>query len=591
MIHRSYEYLSSTLELPQLPNPFSLLSQVSHSNITYAAGCSDLLSMTRLKEEHYLNLFWQSYHVLLPILHSETFVQYYNSLWALDDSARENSALVDIVLALCTEYSNHFTASGRSGPQPGAPPKVGRFLFSRARQLMSIETESLNLHSIQYHLLSAVYLANNSLLNAAHNCIAQAHRTALALGLHTEPPPTISKLEKTLRQNIWWTINAMDVRISLDLGQPFVVHQSVSTCLSLLAIEDAAVSIPADNQLTTFKEVSSSTYFHYYLDLTMAARKTHEVFVAHCAAALEANNTSDFYASAAVIKDCANFLLECIKPVHDWVKQVPDPLKTPRRGAGQPFSTSRSALDFEDSVPTWLQRQRVMLELSYHDFLMIFHRTFIRFPSRFVGRIPISSEHSVWSLNYAIIITQIISQVLTESDVLSFVHETTRILWDATATLLAFVMAHPFCPHSPSAHAALQNAVSAFDVLGTRSSDAADRAAETTRTVLVHIDSIVEGFRAGSSSAATNATPRSTDSRDAQRQKSSLVSFPANHDERCASSMISETMSTMDMESLDMFFGLDDVLRNQLLDSSSMSIPPLVDQNHTYDVQLLANLE
>ena len=52
----------------------------------------------------------------------------------------------------------------------------------------------------------------------------------------------------------------------------------------------------------------------------------------------------------------------------------------------------RHMANCQDAVPTWLQRQRVMLELSYHDFLMIFHRTFIRFPSRFVGRIPISSE-------------------------------------------------------------------------------------------------------------------------------------------------------------------------------------------------------
>lgn len=587
-IYRTYKYLSTALGQPELLNPFSSVSTLLPSDIVNEAGCTDLLSMTRLKEEHYLNLFWQSYHVLLPILHFETFVQYYNSLWALDDSVRDNSALVDIVLALCTQYGNCFMASlATSGPYPRGSPSVGQCLFDHARQLMSTKTESLSLDTIQYHLLSAIYLANTSSQNAANDCITQAHRTALALGLHLEPPSTISEQEKTLRREIWGSISALDFRISIDLGQPFVIHQSDSTCLPPLTIEDSAATLPADNLSTTFEGVSLSTYFHNYLSLTMAARKAHEAFVTHCAVALEANNTSDFYASADVIKDCANFLLECIKPVHDWVKQVPNPLKTPRRGAGKPFSTSRSSLDFEESVPAWLQRQRVMLELSYHDFLMIFHRPFIRFPSSSVGRIPISSEHSVWSLNHAIIITQIISQILTESDVLSFIHETTRILWDATVTLLAFVTAHPFCPHSPSAHAALQKAVSAFDVLGTRSSDAANRATETTRTVLVYIESIAGGFRAGSSSAAFYASQRSADGSNAQRQTSlHFASGPANHDERLASDMLPDTTSMMDMEALDLFSGLDDNLGNQLLDPSYMSIQPLIDQAFDFDGRL-----
>jgi hypothetical protein len=66
-----------------------------------------------------------------------------------------------------------------------------------------------------------------------------------------------------------------------------------------------------------------------------------------------------------------------------------------------------------------------MLKLLYHTFLMLLYRPIIRFPTSTIGRILISSEYSVWSLNYAVITTNIIHQVLTESDVLGFVQEAT----------------------------------------------------------------------------------------------------------------------------------------------------------------------
>ncbi|KAG9664052.1 hypothetical protein KCU64_g930, partial [Aureobasidium melanogenum] len=594
VIHRCHEYLSSTLGKSALHDPFSLGLAASRIGVTNEGAFSDLISMTRLQEEHYLNLFWQSYHTILPVLHFETFTQDYNSLWTLDNSVRGDSALVDVVLALCAQYGNCFMNSTGTfgGFQAQHSIRVSQYLFDRAHQLMSTKTELLSIQTVQCHLLSAVYLANKSLTNAAHDSLAQALRNALALGFHHEVPPAMPEQDKALRRNIWWSIYTMDVRISLDLGQPFLVNHSGATCPLSHTVEESGTSLSADNLSTTFRGISSDAFFREYLDLMIAVRKAHEAFVTHCAAALEASKTFDLYETADVIKNCAEFLLECLEPVHDWTKQVPDLLKAPRRGAGRSFSRVRSPLDLEDSIPSWLQRQRVMLELSYHDFLMILHRPFIRFPSSSIGRIPISAEHSVWSLSHAIIITQIISQISTESDVLSFVHETTRILWDATVTLLAFAMAHPFCPHSPSAHAALQIALSTFDVLATSNSDLALKAAETTRKVLVHMGSIASGFQAGSLSAPSNATLRIVNGSDEQPQKSlTLSSVAANHDEGYDSTMPPTYTSTTDLDALDLFSGLDEVLSDQRMASSAMSPPPLVDEPLMFDSQLLGVFE
>ncbi|KAG9736905.1 hypothetical protein KCU73_g10132, partial [Aureobasidium melanogenum] len=116
VIHRCYKYLSSALGEPALHDPFSLGSAASTIGIANEGAYSDLISMTRLQEEHYLNLFWQSYHILLPVLHFEAFTRDYNSLWTLDDSVRGDSALVDVVLALCAQYGSCFMSSdGKSG--------------------------------------------------------------------------------------------------------------------------------------------------------------------------------------------------------------------------------------------------------------------------------------------------------------------------------------------------------------------------------------------------------------------------------------------------------------------------------------------
>ncbi|KAK5999694.1 hypothetical protein QM012_005100 [Aureobasidium pullulans] len=591
VIHRSYTYLTSALENPDMADPFYLASAPSPFDELNGTGYQGL-AMTRLKEEYYLNLFWQSYHLFLPILHFETFMDHYRALWTTtDNSLRDDSALVDIVLALCAQYGNCFMgpvgSATSSQPQTSAHESHG--LFSHARHLMSTKTESLTIYVVQYHLLSAIYLANISLMNAAHDCIAQALRAALALGLNQKPPSMISEQEKLLRQNIWWSISAMDVRVSLDLGQPFLVHQDETTCLSPHAIKEAETLLPADNLSTSFNGTTSNAFFQNYLDLTIAVKQAHEAFVTHCAVVLEQNDISDWYESAEAIKDCADSLQECIKPVHAWVEQVPKPLKILRRGSGRPFSTIRSPLDIEESIPLWLQRQRVMLELSYHNFLMILYRPFIRFPTSSVGRIPISAEHSVSCLSHAIVTTHIISQVLIESDVLTLVHESVRILWDTTVTLLAFALAHPCCPHSPSARAALQKALSTFDALGSSNIDAARNAAETTRKVLAHIDSAFGSFGTESVSASSIATPRSVVSGNPQGQRSLILpSVAANHDARCAFSTAFTTTSPMDLENLDLLSGLDEDLRNQLLDPMYMSIPP-PDQPFIFDEQLLGD--
>lgn len=68
--------------------------------------------------------------------------------------------------------------------------------------------------------------------------------------------------------------------------------------------------------------------------------------------------------------------------LRSWESQVPDGIKTKRKG-GVALSTHRATLDIELYAPLWLQRQRLMFELLYHNLALNLYRPFLCFPSTF----------------------------------------------------------------------------------------------------------------------------------------------------------------------------------------------------------------
>ncbi|KAI7482014.1 hypothetical protein KC351_g6034 [Hortaea werneckii] len=579
-IHRSHAHLCSALQHPNLANPFQTALHSLTLEDPPKFGAHAVLDMPRHKEECYLQLFWQSYHLLLPMLNLDRFMEHYRSLWADEGAFRRHSALVDVVLALCIQYGECFARSqsnpGSSSSNQGSTG-VGKSLLDRARNLLPSKDSDSDISSVQCHLLAAIYLANDDMLDGAHESIVKAHRLALSLGLQHEPPAHVLAQDEAARRYTWWSLVSLDTKISLDVGQPFLVNQTASTC-SMPAIEKAAdPSMPRNDILPVFG-ISPLEYYHHYVELVVLIRSAHEGFVTQCAEAMRRVGDFKFYENARVIEECADSLAHLITPIHQWVERVPDALKTPRAGSSRPFSTARSALDLGESTPSWLQRQRVMLELSYHTFLMLLHRPMIRFPTGTMGRIPVSSEHSVWSLNHAVMTTNIIHQVLTESDVLGFVQDATAFQWDAVVTMLAFALGHPFCPHTPSAHGALRKAITSFETLGTSNCVSALQRAESTRAVMASIESISSDLSTGSSTASSLVTP--TGSKDTSLQidvvPHAVASAVSGNAERFGTPAVSfPSESAMDMSNFDLLNGLDYILTDQDLDTSFMAMLPM----------------
>ncbi|KAF3347047.1 hypothetical protein VdG2_04789 [Verticillium dahliae VDG2] len=142
-------------------------------------------NLTGAQEVYFLDLYWRSWHTIHPVLDEADFRAHYKSLWASSHSAdsRLPSALVDIVLALCMQFSVASTPRDNSFETSSSEPasSAGRFLHHRAQDILAASLESPSLATLQSQFLSAVYLANASYQTTAHATLASAR---LLLDLH-----------------------------------------------------------------------------------------------------------------------------------------------------------------------------------------------------------------------------------------------------------------------------------------------------------------------------------------------------------------------------------------------------------------------
>ena len=537
-MHRMRSYLKEALQLPTLADPLqpdtaskifatpaslspkSSTSQDSNTGETHVTG----EDMSRSQEEYLLNLFWLSYHFTIPILNENDFREYYNTLWpncsSSVESIRKPSPLVDIILALCMQYGSALMPRGESAVDIDSddPSIAGRWLYHRSQMLLCSERETPTISTLQCYIFSAMYLTNASFSNMAHKALAVAIRTAHALGLHHEAPDDWSSAELALRRRMWWTLCLLDGKACIELGRPYLIHFSDMTC-SLPMDDQAESKNSGSNPTSVFGDIGSLTFHTQCVTLIITVRAIHTAFYEKCSEITTSYEGKDLYEVPDLLESCAAHLLQRMKALQTWVQNVPNTLQNPRRGAGDPFSTARSPIEIDPYIPLWLQRQRVLLELLYHNLAMSLYRPFICFPPGSTALYPISAGHSVLCLSHAAATTQIVHQVLTEADVLNGWHQTYQLQWDAALSSLGFSLAHPMCPHTPSARKAIHTAIANFDVFAASNLASAASAATLARSLLDKVELLSCGFRDSLRPSSNTSTPPS--------QKSSSQQPPA----------------------------------------------------------------
>ena len=471
--------------------------------------------LSRAREEGFLALFWQSYHCTIPILTEVDFREHYESLWTVPSpsAGRKASPLVDIILALCMQYGMTFVPPNHSQQNfltefdSEDSTIAGRTLYRRCQSLLSTMLETPNIMTLQCQIFSSVYLNNASFVNLADDNVALGIRTAHILGLNQKSRSHSSRAEKELHQRLWWVVYTMESNASMTSGRPSLVHMSQVSC-ALPADDHELALLSGPSFASSMKEITWLSYHVHHVKLVLAARAVHVAFGNRCAQVLNTSGQEHFYGNAQSTETLAGFLVQNLQTLRTWVQNTPDELKTERRDGGKPYTTDRSAIQMDLEVPQWLQRQRLLLELTYHDFMMNLYRPFITFAKAPSSSIPLANNHNISCLNHAITITNIMLQILRSSDILNGWHEAYRLQWNAVLSMVGFIFANPVCPPTPTARKTINSAIEVFDILANNFA-VAGSAANVTRSLAAKADAFLDVFRTASASTQQTPVPKS----------------------------------------------------------------------------------
>ena len=439
--------------------------------------------LTSTQEEYFLSLFWQSYYTSYPILDELEFKKYYRSLWATPDGKRRPSALADIVVAVCMQYGMARLPSVEQGLKITSRANVsnadatiaGRWYYRRCQMLLSAELESPIISTLQCHILCSIYLCFASFQNMADSTCGLAVRTAYMLGLHLEPPESMPRRERETRKRLWWTLYVLETKMSMNLGRPFLLHDSSTTCS--LPADDPEIAMLVGSSFAPLGEnVTWLTWNLHYTKLLLAARTAYTTFYDGAPDMLNAGNCQPI-----------------TEPLEDWLKDVPGAIKTQRQNNGVPFSTDRSALQIEPFAPLWLQRQRLLLELMYHNLCINLYRPSISFASATV-QAPLADAMAMKCSAHAMALTHIMHQVLTSTSILAGWLEAFQWQWNAAMTLVGIVLAFPHDDSTGAARSTIDLSVAVLEHFGNSFAVAAG-AANIMGELCAKVDVLIEQSR------------------------------------------------------------------------------------------------
>ena len=411
--------------------------------------------LTSTQEEYFLSLFWQSYYTSYPILDELDFKNYYRSLWATPEGKRKPSALADIIIALCVQYGmarlpsveQGLNATSRANLSDTDATIAGRSYYRRCQTLLSAELESPIISTLQCHIFCSIYLCCASFQNMADSACGLAVRTAYMLGLHLEPPQSMPRRERETRKRLWWTLYVFETKMSMKLGRPFLLHDSNTTC-SLPADDPEIAMLVCSNFAPLGENVTWLTWNLHNTKLLLAARTAYTIFYDGSPDAIDPCNSQPI-----------------TERLVSWLKDVPVAIKTQRQNNGVPFSTDQSALQIEQFAPLWLQRQRLLLELLYHNLCINLYRPFISFTPE-IAQTYLTDRTAVKCAAHAMALTHIMHQVLTSTSILAGWLEAFQWQWNAAMTLVGFVLAYPHDDSIGAARSTIDLSVTVLENFG-----------------------------------------------------------------------------------------------------------------------------
>lgn len=399
------------------------------------------------QEQLFLNLFWETFHSLTPILAEDDFRAHYMALWTGDE--RQASPLVDILLALCIQYGRNFV--GDENMEDG----ISRFYFERCRHQLAELWEYPSMEMVQSYIFMVIYLLNSAEFTSARSVLVQAVNVAYVLGLHFKHS-TPGQYQDDCGSRAWNKLFVLDVKLSIELGLPPCIN--LNDAQQNISNKSSESEPLADRFIG--RSVGDKVWVAEEFKLFEAARIAHTQFFSGKL------GTRHIYTDAKELERLAELMTRCLENIHAWYRQLLGHSEIALQ-IYKSVSISPPSSVLDTSTPFGMQLQQIFLKLEYHQICLSFHRLFfIYFTPQWTAVSPKANTQASSALNHAIAITNILHQSLTTSITLNGFYPAYNFQWAAAVTIMTFILAYPICQPTPSARNALPVAIKVLEMLG-----------------------------------------------------------------------------------------------------------------------------
>ncbi|KAJ5658154.1 fungal specific transcription factor [Penicillium longicatenatum] len=418
--------------------------------------------LTKEQQCYFVRLFWSALGQLFPVLTESEFQRLYDSDWqSYIERCTVNGALVDCITAVGLQYGliagrgTHILGLGASGhnylaPAANAVRRYSLEYFIRCRNHVHEESSRVTVETIRCYVMMVLYLLQTNQVESAYYMIAIGVRCAYVSQLHAEPPVHLNPDEAIGRSRLWWLLCWLDLYCSMQLDLPTSVQHSYITC-----------PLPVEPGAST-KVANPSGYIFHIAKLVAVVSEPFDVILTAnlLGSRAQLSSTSAFH-------ECAEKLSPLMRQLEDWLGTLPTHLhfavRTPV-GSSNSRKPTTSVCPIRPfiplSMPDWMQRQRIMLELHYYNACILLQRPFLFCgepgPSPVAGLIDAAVQCAT-----DLIVT--VHAYHLESDIFSGLPELVQFQWNAIVTLAVLLYINPMGPRTGSALQSLALAQATFE--------------------------------------------------------------------------------------------------------------------------------
>lgn len=466
------------------------------------------------QESHFLDIFWQTFYFSYPIFNEGQIRGHFRSLWSNVEpgALRDGSPLIDIVLALCIQHGNglmprrnmypvmgsRMGSISSSSPGSSTDPTsslAGFQYYQRCQDALDQAIETPSITTVQAYILSIVYLYQAGLLNRAQVVSGKAIMVAMMLRLQDEPLASDPEPLKEIARRTWWSLYTVDAMLSVEIGRPPMISPSHSTCSPPSDSDDVAQWFSPhysyDPSCATWLGFQTQT-----LRLLDAVTDVRNVLCAKYDSLVGDTGFEVFTNNPSAREECAQVLNEQMKQLSAWAKQVPAKFQVSRRDDGQPFSTDLSMLDFSPTVLLQNQRQRLLLELQYHQYCINLCQLFICFGKTGDMQTPMADNRASAALSHAMTFTGIAHQALTSSEAINGAYQVFRWQKNAVFTMIGYSYTYPVGGLLGSVRTYIDTGIAVMDMYRDILPEAGP-VVNMARTLADDVNGLVNGFHAG----------------------------------------------------------------------------------------------